>query len=790
MKKFIIFLTLALPLTLQSKVVKDDLGIFYDYNAYGNRFVFQPVQSVWVVDTVYGSEMKFIDDYPLTYDCSELVMIANKPTLIFGGHDSTERISFTVLNTYDEAREAWLNFRIVEDGNHFWQSKPYIIPTGVSTISIEAPLPEKPFYFEKPGEKHIMMSISYDTFDGSRDADPDNDYFLLKCLVKKSSSMNVSFTPYIFSDINYNGSDFEPYGILHTRCWSEMQTVYSMLPVDELSFVEWNLPKLFDITFDDWYNNFTDTLRKISFNTSLADLFLSQSLSGNNDYPIALTDPDYSLFLNWCGITNCNAYGAFVSWGCGIGSTSAHEISHSYGMWCSPEEYEEYPTGLPAYGYDINEMSYKNFTGASPVYCFMGIVKTQYWIHKYDYKDLIEELTDLGIFTNNLSKKTDVAVISGSVTLNNELTLLPFYEIKSDKITLDTNINTGRYELKFLNSNNQLLSEYWFSEDFKLTEGLYLEKAHFNFTVPADKNINKIRINDSLGNLLAERIITDDSPSIDIIYPDSSQIIAEDSVLIQWNSTDSDNDTLYHSIFYSTDESQPAKWLPVKLNVKGNSFNWKTYFSHNKNYRVKIFVTDGYNTSSDSSDYFIIGTPSQIKVIPQGFYNISNSGLNRRDTANFYLRNITSPYAFVDSAKGCIDSISFAANVFFRSALSGTYYLVAQHRNCIQTWSKAGGETYSTGTQFTYDFTSSEMQAYGSNMILVDNANNRYAMYSGDVNQDGVVDGSDGLLIDNDAANFSTGYLVTDLNGDEVIDGSDAVIADNNAANFITAITP
>ncbi|MBK9331159.1 MAG: hypothetical protein IPM96_01875 [Ignavibacteria bacterium] len=52
------------------------------------------------------------------------------------------------------------------------------------------------------------------------------------------------------------------------------------------------------------------------------------------------------------------------------------------------------------------------------------------------------------------------------------------------------------------------------------------------------------------------------------------------------------------------------------------------------------------------------------------------------------------------------------------------------------------------------------------------------------MNQDGTVDVTDNVLIDNDAGNFMSGYIPTDVNGDETTDVSDAAIADNNAVNF------
>ncbi len=65
-----------------------------------------------------------------------------------------------------------------------------------------------------------------------------------------------------------------------------------------------------------------------------------------------------------------------------------------------------------------------------------------------------------------------------------------------------------------------------------------------------------------------------------------------------------------------------------------------------------------------------------------------------------------------------------------------------------------------------------------------------FAIFSGDVNQDGAVDLSDLSLIDNDVFNFASGYVITDINGDNVTDLADYSLADNNAANFVVKILP
>jgi hypothetical protein len=66
----------------------------------------------------------------------------------------------------------------------------------------------------------------------------------------------------------------------------------------------------------------------------------------------------------------------------------------------------------------------------------------------------------------------------------------------------------------------------------------------------------------------------------------------------------------------------------------------------------------------------------------------------------------------------------------------------------------------------------------------------KWCLYVGDVNQDGVVDQSDIILVENDNENFVSGYVATDVNGDGAVDNSDQIIVDNNNSNFVGKIVP
>lgn len=173
-----------------------------------------------------------------------------------------------------------------------------------------------------------------------------------------------------------------------------------------------------------------------------------------------------------------------------------------------------------------------------------------------------------------------------------------------------------------------------------------------------------------------------------------------------------------------------------------------------------------------------------VRVVPQGFYDPVSMRSRKRDTVQVILRKPFPPFGIADSSKALIDSVTLKGS-FRTLAEPGSYYVVVKHRNSIETWSSA--PVYIEAVSTTYDFTLFRSQAYGNNLVL--NGNN-YCIYSGDVNQDGEVDVIDLALINNDAANFASGYVRSDVTGDNYVDLSDNLITDNNVYNYVSAETP
>ena len=176
-----------------------------------------------------------------------------------------------------------------------------------------------------------------------------------------------------------------------------------------------------------------------------------------------------------------------------------------------------------------------------------------------------------------------------------------------------------------------------------------------------------------------------------------------------------------------------------------------------------------------------------LTMLIEGFYN-SATNVTIQDTVRVYARSNVNPYIIVDSAKGVINS-NGQVSVFLTQVLNGqSYYLQVKHRNSLETWSKTA-QTF-TGNILNYDFTSSASKAFGDNLKQVDSSPAVFAVYSADVNKDGVIDLTDVIQTYNAAGIFAAGYVVTDLTGDNITDLTDILIAYNNSAGFVSVIKP
>lgn len=119
----------------------------------------------------------------------------------------------------------------------------------------------------------------------------------------------------------------------------------------------------------------------------------------------------------------------------------------------------------------------------------------------------------------------------------------------------------------------------------------------------------------------------------------------------------------------------------------------------------------------------------------------------------------------------------------------GFYYISLNHKNSLEVWSAT---TVRLTSGSTYDFSNSISKAYSNstNTPMKVISTGKCALYSGDVNQDGLINALDMSKVEISSKNIGFGYFNDDVNGDGVVDILDLQIIDNNKKLFLNKARP
>jgi subtilisin-like proprotein convertase family protein len=176
-----------------------------------------------------------------------------------------------------------------------------------------------------------------------------------------------------------------------------------------------------------------------------------------------------------------------------------------------------------------------------------------------------------------------------------------------------------------------------------------------------------------------------------------------------------------------------------------------------------------------------------LKIFLQGTYKTATN-TQVPDTIKAVMMKQSDFSVAFDTAKAISNASGICELSFKNIPFDESCILKVFHRNSVETW--ASNPIGFIKGFASYDMSVNPVFVFGQNVVQVRLSPARYAIYSGDVNQDRAVDATDVSMIDNDASNFLGGYVLTDLTGDNFVDGTDFAIADNNAANFVIAVIP
>jgi hypothetical protein len=214
-------------------------------------------------------------------------------------------------------------------------------------------------------------------------------------------------------------------------------------------------------------------------------------------------------------------------------------------------------------------------------------------------------------------------------------------------------------------------------------------------------------------------------------------------------------------------------------------------------YQWYALVNDGNNSVKSQVFKFTTGNNAgfpvtlNLKTFIEGFYkgsgnmaSVSAPGIC--DTITVELHNSTSPFDKTISLKGVLNTNGNCI-LNFPSFVSGnSWYIVVKHRNSLETWSSSA--ILFNNATINYDFTTALNKAYGNNLKNLNDG--RFAIYSGDVNQNGSINNSDYTLIENASHTFISNYNIYDLTGDNLVESVDYCFIENNIYNGIILLRP
>jgi len=257
----------------------------------------------------------------------------------------------------------------------------------------------------------------------------------------------------------------------------------------------------------------------------------------------------------------------------------------------------------------------------------------------------------------------------------------------------------------------------------------------------------------------------------------------------------STNGTIWTTVWShagGTGSSIPAELKELDIPVTENKvyFAWTVdgnLFDINYWYVDDICVSLPLTTKTLTLNVFLEGLYNGASAMNQAYDDLGpHFGPGVADQITVELHNEFN-YATIEYTSDLVD-LSTSGNITIStvpSGLSGSYYITIRHRNSIETTSAV--PVSFAGSSISYDFTTAATQAYGDNMRLM---GTEYAIWGGDVNQDGLVDSGDMNPIENESIALTSGYVVEDVNGDGLVDSGDMNIVENNSIAIISAITP
>lgn len=311
-----------------------------------------------------------------------------------------------------------------------------------------------------------------------------------------------------------------------------------------------------------------------------------------------------------------------VAWGkAGLdASLMAHEINHNLdrskaGTWgrhvplgCdAPEPNPEWPYAND----DIQEVGFDTRLGSANTvirnifpdfmsYC-LALPQPNKWISPYRWEKLLGSFSSASpsgpaSLSGALEDIQTVYYISAQVNVDGTGAL--------DPVLVQPGIPTeevlpGDYSIEVRDGSGGLLLEVPFFVSFVNVEGDEVATVYRDFQLPEQAGASQILL--KRGEQILDTLdVSDNSPTVTVLEPNGGETWSGLQT-IRWTAGDLDEDPLSFTVLYTPTDG--ALWVPVASNLQGDSYEVDTsILPGGGQARIRVIVTDGFNTSEDDSD--------------------------------------------------------------------------------------------------------------------------------------------------------------------------------------------
>jgi len=246
--------------------------------------------------------------------------------------------------------------------------------------------------------------------------------------------------------------------------------------------------------------------------------------------------------------------------------------------------------------------------------------------------------------------------------------------------------SVGNYSIEIKDGTNNILYTINFSVSnlniFFNGSTIENNNTAFAFSVPLNFSTNAESIVVNYNGVTKDtRIVSTNSPVIDIDLPYENQTFTNEEILINWTASDLDGDNLSYAVLFSADNGSSYNTVVFDLNDTNNFLLNSNDLSDCSLCKVKVLVTDGVNTNESVSDIFEIDNDLQITDFNVVYQNNTERvfKIDLNNTLSSTINNIAWEFSSGEDAKNSVYNITLQPSenilyfIYHNYPMSGSY---------------------------------------------------------------------------------------------------------------------